>query len=53
MSELQIPEIKVSYKSGKSKTFTISSSKGAYTVIKELFNADTIRYNEEFLVLFM
>ena len=53
MSEVHIPEIKVSFKGGKSEAYKIGCSKDAYEVGKRLFNADTIQYQEEFIVVYL
>lgn len=50
-----IPEITISVKFDKkvkkSELFKIKSSEDAYTVFKEVFNADTIDWREEFIIL--
>ena len=54
MSEIHVPEIKVSFKGNKKdESHKISCSKDAYEVGKRLFNADTIQYQEEFIVVFL
>ncbi|MDZ7796968.1 MAG: JAB domain-containing protein [Candidatus Marinimicrobia bacterium] len=53
MSEMHIPEIKVSFKGGKEEAHKISCSKDAYAVANRLFNADTLQYQEEFIVVYL
>ena len=53
MSEIHVPEIKVSFKGGKEEAHKISCSKDSYEVGKHLFNKDTIEYLEEFIVVYL
>jgi DNA repair protein RadC len=48
-----LPEITIKYKKGDFKKIKIERSKDAYELFKELFNADTIEYTEESVVLFL
>lgn len=48
-----LPEIKLQYKKGEFYKRKISSSYDLYEVMKDMFNADTIEYNEEVIVLFL
>lgn len=53
MSEIHVPEIKVSFKGGKEEAHKIGCSRDAYEVGKHLFNKDTIQYQEEFIVVYL
>jgi len=53
MSEIHVPEIKVSFKGGKEEAHKIGCSKDAYEVGKYLFSKDTIKYLEEFIVVYL
>ena len=49
----KLPEITLKYKSGEIHQSKISSSLDLCDVMTEMFNADTIEYNEEVIALFM
>lgn len=48
-----LPEITLKYKSGEFKKTKITMSIDIVEVVKNLFDADTIEYNESFIVLFL
>src|ERR1035437_10838163 len=49
----KLPELELKYKSGKNEKVKIKSSIDSATVLRKLFNADTIEYNEEVIVLYL
>jgi DNA repair protein RadC len=48
-----LPEITLKYKKGEIKKAKVSSSNDLNNVMREMFNADTIEYNEEVIVVFL
>lgn len=55
MEQLQAPEITISYKSKvkASERIKITTSKDVYDLSQKLYNADTIEYTEESIVLLL
>ena len=49
----KLPEITLKYKSGEIYKSKISSSEDLFKVMYEMFNADTLEYNEEMIVVFL
>jgi DNA repair protein RadC len=49
----KLPEITLKYKSGEIKKTKITSSADLQTVMFEMFEADTIEYREEVIVIFL
>lgn len=48
-----IPEITLKFKTGETKKVRISSSRDAFTFLKELYDQDTIELNETCIALFL
>ena len=48
-----LPEIQIKYKSGDLKKVKITSSDNAAEILREMFNADTLEYSEEFIVVYL
>ena len=53
MSDVNMPQITISYKGGKEEKHLISNSKDAVAVAKHLFDKDLIAYREEFIVVYL
>lgn len=49
----KLPELTIKYKSGEINKVKIKSSKDSAKYFRNFFNADTIEYNEEFLVMYL
>lgn len=49
----KLPEITLKYKSGEILKSKITSSQDLYNVMYKMFNADTLEYNEEVIVVFL
>ena len=47
------PEVTLKYKTGEQKKVKINSSTDSAKLFKTLFNADTLEYSEEFIVMFL
>ena len=48
-----LPELKLKYTTGKQKKVKIGSSKDAFSVLKNLYDSDTIEYRETAIVLYL
>ena len=48
-----LPELELKYKSGQNEKIKITSTLDSATLLRKLFNADTIEYREEVLVLYL
>jgi DNA repair protein RadC len=53
LSYENIPQIEIKYKSGIIKVGQIKNSEQCYKVMKDMFNADTLEYCEESIVMYM
>lgn len=49
----KLPEVTLKYKSGDIYKAKICSSSDMFELMKQMFNSDTIEYNEESIVLFL
>lgn len=48
-----MPEISIKYKTGSIKKALVSSSQELFKIFREMFDQDTIEYNESMVVLYM
>jgi len=48
---MELPEIKISYKGGRSSSHHVKSAQESYGVLREIFDADTLEWKEESILL--
>jgi DNA repair protein RadC len=48
---MELPEIKISYKGSRSSSHHVKSAQESYGVLREIFDADTLEWKEESILL--
>jgi DNA repair protein RadC len=48
---MELPEIKISYKGGRSSSHRVTNAQETHEVLREIFDADTLQWKEESILL--